>query len=235
MLYGARIEADGFLDSPAKNPALEQALGVTTGAAPSRIHISPRAGFSWTYNKSRENGNGTNQTPIGRFYRTATGVVRGGIGEFRDLLRPGILADASAATGLTNGTANLSCVGAAVPAVDWESFSDNPSSIPTQCADGSAALVERAPAVTLIDPSYDVPRSWRASLDWSSNVRNALLVRVGGLASYDLSQPGIVDANFAGVTRFNLANEGGRPVFVSQSRNRSCERIGVGFAVAHLQ
>ena len=212
LLYGARIEADGFFDSPAKNPALEQALGVTTGAAPSRVHISPRAGFTWMYSKSRENGNGTNQTPVGRFYRTSSGVVRGGIGEFRDLLRPGILADATG-----TGTSTLSCVGAAVPEVDWESFGESPASIPTQCADGSGVLAEQAPAVTLIDPGYDVPRSWRASLDWSTNVLGSVLIRLGGLASYDLSQPGTIDANFKGTPRFNLAGEGGRPVFVSPS------------------
>ena len=43
MLYGARVEADGFFERPARNTALEQALGVQTGAAPSRIHVSPRA------------------------------------------------------------------------------------------------------------------------------------------------------------------------------------------------
>jgi hypothetical protein len=212
VLYGARIEADGFFDSPARNTELEQALGVVTGAAPTRVHISPRAGFTWMYSKSRSNGNGTNQTPVGRFYRTASGVVRGGIGEFRDLLRPGILADANAV-----GTSTLSCVGTAVPVVDWENFATNPASIPAQCADGSGALAERAPSVTLIDPGYDVPRSWRASLDWSTNVLGSVLIRLGGLASYDLSQPGIVDANFRGSSKFNLPGEGGRPVFVSPS------------------
>ena len=54
-------------------------------------------------------------------------MIRGGIGEFRDLLRPGILADASAATGLEGGTSTLSCVGAAVPVVDWSKFSGDPS------------------------------------------------------------------------------------------------------------
>jgi hypothetical protein len=210
VLYGARIEGSGFFDSPARDAALEQALGVTTGAAPSRVHISPRVGVTWMYSKSRENGNGTNQTPVGRFYRTSSGVVRAGIGEFRDLLRPGILADANA-----TGTSTLSCVGSAVPEVDWENFTENPATIPTQCADGSGALAERAPSVTLIDPGYDVPRSWRASVDWSTNIFQSVLIRLGGLASYDLSQPGTVDANFAGRSRFSLAGEGGRPVFVS--------------------
>jgi hypothetical protein len=46
----------------AGNPALEQALGVRTGAAPARLHLSPRAGFSFTYNRDRENGSGTSET-----------------------------------------------------------------------------------------------------------------------------------------------------------------------------
>lgn len=217
VLYGARLEADGFFDSPAKNTALEQALGVETGAAPGRIHVSPRFGFTYRYNRDKDNGSGINQSQIGRFYRYNTGVIRGGIGEFRDLLRPDILAEASAATGLPGGTSNLMCVGAATPSADWESFEADPASIPTQCLDGSGPLGERSPGVTLIDPGYDVPRSWRASLDWSSNVLQKWLIKIGGLASYDLSQPGVIDANFSGVERFNLAGEGGRPVFVSQS------------------
>lgn len=217
VLYGARLEADGFFDSPAKNIALEQVLGVETGAAPGRVHISPRLGFSFRYNRDKDNGLGINQSQIGRFYRYNTGVIRGGIGEFRDLLRPDILAEASAATGLPGGTLNLSCVGAATPSVDWAMFESNPASIPTQCLDGSGPLGERAPGVTLIDSLYDVPRSWRASLDWSSNIFQKWLVKIGGLASYDLSQPGLVDANFSGLQRFALASEAGRPVYVTQS------------------
>jgi hypothetical protein len=214
MLYGARIEVDGFGSAPASNPELEQALGVRSGAAPTRLHVSPRLGFTYTYNRDRDNGSGTNQSPVGRFYRSTTGVVRGGIGEFRDLLRPGILADASAATGLPGGTSLLSCVGSAVPAVDWTSFTSDPSFVPSECLDGSGPLAERAPSVTLIDPGYDVPRSWRASLDWNTSV-HSWLFRVAGLASYDLSQAGLVDANFAGAQQLTLANEGGRPVYVT--------------------
>lgn len=214
VLYGARIEADGFIGAPARNAALEEALGVRTGAAPSRVHVSPRAGFSYTYNRDKDNGSGTNQNPVGRYYRTTVGVIRGGIGEFRDLLRPDLLASASAGTGLPGGTSVLSCVGTAVPAVDWTSFASDPSSIPTQCLDGSGPLAERVPSVTLIDPSYDVPHSWRASLDWNTNV-GSWLVRLAGLGSYDLAQPGWIDANFAGTPQFTLGGEGNRPVYVA--------------------
>ena len=212
LMYGARLEADGFASAPASNPDLERALGVRTGVAPTRLHVSPRIGITYTYNRDRENGSGTNQSPVGRFYRLPVGTLRGGIGEFRDLLRPGVLADASAATGLPGGTLSLSCVGAAVPQPDWSSFDAGAS--PTQCLDGGGVLAERAPSVTLIDPGYDVPRSWRTSLEWTTEIRK-MVIRLGGLASYDLSQPGIVDANFSGVQRLALSADGGRPVYVS--------------------
>jgi hypothetical protein len=101
-----------------------------------------------------------------------------------------------------------------VPLVDWSKFIADPTSIPSQCANGGGILAERAPGVTLIDPGYDVPRSWRASLDWNTSYMK-MLFRVAGLASYDLAQPGTIDANFKGTPQFSLASEGGRPVFVS--------------------
>jgi hypothetical protein len=214
LLYGARVEADGFSSAPTKNPALEQTLGVETGLAPSRVHVSPRAGFNFQYNRDRDNGNGMSQNQIGRFYRNSYGVIRGGIGEFRDILRPQILADASAATGLPGGTSVLSCVGSAVPSPVWSRFVTDPSTVPSQCVDGSGVLADRSPSVTLIDKGYDTPRSWRASLEWLTSWHN-WTTRVSALGSYDLSQPGIVDANFAGTPTFSLPDEGNRPVFVS--------------------
>ncbi len=213
VIYGARAEFDGFASAPARNGAIESALGVETGAAPMRWHVSPRVGFSWTYSRDKENGNGMNNSPVGSFYRTTTGVIRGGIGEFRDLLRPDMLADASSRTGLIGSTQQLSCVGSAAPSPNWSGWVTNPGLIPTACVGGGGVLIDSAPPATLIDRSFDVPRSWRATLDWSQNVGNFLL-KVSALGSYDLNQPGTVDANFAGTQRFALASEGNRPVYV---------------------
>ncbi|MDQ6737431.1 MAG: carboxypeptidase-like regulatory domain-containing protein [Gemmatimonadota bacterium] len=214
VLYGARLEADGFGSTPARNPALESALGVHTDVAPMRFNLSPRIGFSYTYSRDKDNGNGEAVNNVGAFYRSTVGVFRGGIGEFRDLLRPDMLSSASAATGLPSGTAAISCVGAVTPIPDWTSFAVSPANIPSRCLDGSGLLTESAPPVSLISPSYDVPRSWRTSLDWNSNF-GAWLVRIATLGSYDLSQPGTVDANFSGVKQFALSGDGNRPVFVS--------------------
>ncbi|MHB1313544.1 MAG: carboxypeptidase-like regulatory domain-containing protein [Gemmatimonadaceae bacterium] len=214
LMYGARAEANGFGTAPARNAALESALGVASGAAPTLVHVSPRFGFSYMFNRDKQNGNGMANSPVGTFFRNPLGVISGGIGEFRDLLRPDLVADARAHTGLGGSSSTLSCVGAAVPVPDWADLMANPASAPTECAGGGGVLAESAPGVSLIDPSYDVPRSWRASLGWDSNF-GPWMVKLNGLASYDLNQAGTVDANFSGVPRFALADEGGRPVFVT--------------------
>lgn len=216
MIYGARIEGNAFGDAPPENAALESALGVTSGLAPSRIHVSPRVGFSYTYSRAKENGQGTNMNQLGRFYRTTMGYVRGGIGEFRDLYRPNMLTDAVAGAGIAGSTLSLTCVGAAVPLPDWDNLASNPSQLPTACADGTTSLGERAPSVTLVDRSFDAPRSWRGTLSWGSSF-GRWMAKVDALGSYDLSQPSTLDANFRGESRFTLPGEGGRPVFVSSA------------------
>jgi len=213
VLYGARVEADGFVGAAPENAALASALGVSTNVAPARIAISPRVGFSYTYNTGRDNGFSTYGSSFGTFYRGMSGTIRGGVGEFRDLLQPDILANASVATGLPNGTVRLSCVGAAVPSPDWTAFESDPGTIPTRCLDGSGVFADYAPAVSLISPAYDVPHNWRASLDWTTDL-GMWLVKLGALGDYKLSQPGVVSVNFAGVPKFTLA-DGGRPVYVS--------------------
>ena len=169
LLYGARVEGNGFASRPGANPALERALGVRTGSAPTLLHVSPRVGFSYTYNRNKNNGNGMAMTQSGQFFRTTSGVIRGGIGEFRDLLRADLLADAAARTGLTGSTQSLFCSGSAVPTPDWSGYLLDAGSIPDRCNDGGGLLIDAAPPATLIGNDYDVPRSWRASLDWYTN------------------------------------------------------------------
>ena len=213
LLSGARVEGSMFGEAPPENAALEQALGVRTGVAPRRLHVSPRVGISYTYSRSRENGNGTTMSNTGTWYRNTMGIVRGGIGEFRDLYRPGTLADAMVGAGITGSTLSLSCVGATVPTPNWNGFAAGSTPLPSSCLDGTGTLAERAPAVTLVDPSFDVPRSWRAALGWASSMKGWML-KLDGLASYDLSQPSTLDANFRGNTVFRLAGENNRPVYV---------------------
>jgi hypothetical protein len=183
------------------------------------VHVSPRVGFSYTYSRSRENGNGQMSTNTGSWYRNTMGIVRGGIGEFRDLYRPGTLADAMVGAGIAGSTLSLSCVGSHGPLPTGVASRREPRRCRRRCLDGTGNLTERAPAVTLVDPSFDVPRSWRAALGWASSMKG-LMVKVDGLASYDLSQPSTVDANFSGNDRLPLAGEENRPMYVQPTVHR---------------
>jgi len=210
MIYGARLEANGFFTAPAENPALASSLGVRTGAITPRLHVSPRIGFTWALTKQRLDGIGSQNSMYGLWYRYPTGVLRGGIGEFRDLWRPDAIADAAARTGLAGSTVSLTCVGRAVPLVAFDGSGD----LPTQCLGGGGALTERAPSVTVLDPRYNAPRSWRATLDYNTT-RWKMVFRATALGSLDFNQASVIDRNFSGTPRFTLAAEGNRPVYVS--------------------
>lgn len=150
---------------------------------------------------------------LGRFNVGPTSFLRGGIGEFRTMLAPALLSDASVLTGLPGGAKKLTCVGAAVPTPDWASYASDPSAIPSSCQNGVAALTDSAPAVQLFDRKYSAPRSWRANLAYTSTL-GPFLYSVEGTYSLNLDQPGIENLNFTGVPRFTLAGEG-RPVYVT--------------------
>ena len=216
MIYGARLEANAFTSVPANNPQVEQLFGATTSHAPNTIGISPRVGFNWYYTSARPI-NGVSMGPIGTFYTVPRGVIRGGIGEFRQTLDPTLLSDASVATGLPGSTARLACFGPAVPIPDWRAFENDPSAIPSQCAAASApTFTDAAPSVLLFDRTYQPARSWRADLSWSSTMKSVLYV-VGGTYALHLDQPGIEDLNFSQNARFALPDENGRPIFVPAS------------------
>jgi len=212
--YGVRIEGNSFLQRPDANAVLLQSLGVRTDAAPRDFGISPRFGIRWVYNKKADNNTFTYFDRAGVVSKQVLGVLRGGIGQFRGFITPENIAGAVAATGLPASTLRLFCVGAAIPVADWDAFADSPSSIPDACANGAPSLTDRTPSVRAIDPSWRPPRSWRTNLNWTQRFLKSDL-SVEGVASLNLEQPSTLDANFAGLQRFVLGAEGGRPVFVN--------------------
>jgi len=150
MIYGARLEANAFTSAPAYNPQIDQLFGAATNHAPNTIDVSPRVGFNWYYTSARPSY-GVSMGPIGTFYSVPRGVIRGGIGEFRETLDPTLLSTASIETGLPGGLTQLSCFGPAVPVPDWRAFATDPSAIPTQCAGGASTFTDAAPNVVLFD------------------------------------------------------------------------------------
>ena len=215
LVYGARVEANRFLTTPAYNEALANALGVRNDAAPAHLHVSPRLGFSWRYGGERAGYNGFGFSPLGSKILQPSGLIRGGIGEFRSALSPQLLGAPSVFTGLAGASRRVACVGQAVPIPDWSLFASDASTIPTSClaTSGGPQLADAAAAVQLVDPSFDAARSWRASLGILTMVKH-VSVSVDGNVSLNLNQASTTDINFAGKSLLTLSDEG-RPVYVS--------------------
>ena len=210
--YGLRADGNHFANTPALNSTLETTFGVKNDAAPNRIYLSPRVGFSWTYGQAPQ---------IAGFdgaFRGPRAVVRGGIGVFQNTPSTNLVGNALDNTGLASGVQQLTCIGAATPIPDWAAYSGNSSTIPTKCADGTNGTVfsSAAPAVSLFAKDYQAPKSIRSNLQWSGPILgNRFTSQIEGTYSLNMNQQGITDLNFNPVSRFTLASEGGRPVYVN--------------------
>ena len=214
ILFGARVEGNGFLDRPRYNPAIERTFGVRTDEIPASVHVSPRVGFTWIRVSA---GEGMTFNGIGQFNIGPPSYLRGGIGEFRSMLQPSLLSPAMLGSGLPGGATYLTCIGPAVPTPDWPSYAIDPATIPTDCTNGlgsSTPFTDTSPNVTLFQQGYRPPRSWRGNLAYASTF-HSLLYTIEGTYSLNLDQPGRTDLNFANTPRFALSGEG-RPVFVSE-------------------
>ncbi|HWH51755.1 MAG TPA: carboxypeptidase-like regulatory domain-containing protein, partial [Gemmatimonadaceae bacterium] len=214
LLGGVRLEGNRFNGGPAYNPAVDQAFGLRTDHTPDTWGLSPRVGFTWL---RRPGGSGFMINPIGQFTLNPTMYIRGGIGEFRNMLPASLLSTATVSTGLPNGIERITCLGAAAPNPDWSSFAADPSTIPSSCVSGvpNPAFTDAAPSVQLFDSRYTAGRSWRGNLSVSTNIWK-LVTSVEGVYALNLNQPGIMDLNFRGAQQFTVADEG-RPVFVPAS------------------
>ena len=209
LTYGVRLEGSSFGDPPAYDPAVDSAFGVRTDRLPAEVHLSPRAGFTWTFGSA----------PAGEFraFQPATWVVRGGVGEFRNQAPTNLVAQARAATGLAQSTAQLVCVGPGVPSPDWGGYFANPDSIPVDCSGFGGVLTgtQGAPTVTALAPGLQTPRAWRGSLSLERRLTQLLRLSVEADVAEGVAQTGYQDLNLVAAPPFTLAAEGGRPVYVA--------------------
>jgi hypothetical protein len=214
IVYGARVDANRFLDRPATNRDIERLFGANNDRVPNGVYVSPRVGFAWTYGTASQ---------IGAFEgaaRAPRAVIRGGIGLFQNAVSATLPSQAIANTGLPGGVQQFTCVGAAAPTPNWGEYAADPSAIPTACADGTTGTVfaTRAPNVTLFARDYVPQRSLRSNLMWAGALLgNRVSGTVNATYSHNMRQPEFADLNFNPLDRFVLPDEGGRPVFVEPS------------------
>ena len=211
LLWGARVEGNRFLGAPARNAALETALGLRTDDAPSALHISPRVGATWYLVRDAAGGTNSWASDLATRSRIPTGMLRVGLGEFRGLYRADALAAADGATGLPDAFRQLTCVGASTPAPVFGLLTS--ASIPTSCRPGTPALSDASPSVSILGPGYAPPRNWRASLGWTSRLKR-IDYRIDATYALNLDQASSIDRNLRATPAFTLASEAGRAVFV---------------------
>ncbi len=212
--YGLRLDGNRYLTGPAENPLVEQLFGDNNADLPSRLYLSPRLGFSWTYGSAQEVALLQGQARIPR------AVVRGGVGVFQNAPRTQLVSGAIDNTGLPSGLQQLNCVGVAAPSPNWSEYQIDRSHIPVQCADGSSGTVfsNSAPNVQFFSQDFAAQRSIRGNVQWSGAVLgNRFQSTIDVSMSRNQHQSAGVDMNFPGIQAFTLGNEGGRPIFVDPS------------------
>lgn len=222
FLYGLRLDGNRYLSTPTLNPDVARAFGVRNDRVPSTIGVSPRLGFTWIYSQTGTFWGSGSQVPGGTFLSKPGGAIRGGIGLFRGAL-PVTLIDRAIRFAGTLSSNTISCVGSAVPTPDWPGYANGSIPIPDECAgsarapvDAGRGLIQSGGTVSLFDPHYTAPESWRANLEWLPQLP-WVTFSAQGTYSLNLHQPGSTDLNFNGTPQFHLPDEDDRPVFVPAS------------------
>ena len=146
-------------------------------------------------------------------------IVRGGIGEFRGTFPLTMFSSALTATGLPSGDTQLVCIGGDVPIPDWAAYTGDPSTIPITCANGGSGSgtpigATQRPNVTVFEPDFGAPRSWRASLGVSRRFGARWGLGLDGSFALGTNLYSVRDLNLDATPHFTLAHEADRPVFV---------------------
>lgn len=210
--YGVRVDGNHFSMGPQSNPDVLARFGYDNAEVPNRVYVSPRVGFSWTV------GQADQMALLPGMIRAPRAVIRGGVGLFQNTPGTQLISNAIDNTGLPSGLQQLTCVGAATPIPNWQSYAADANTIPRTCANGTTGTVfsNSSPNVTLFLPEYQAQRSLRGNLGWQGPIlRNRFNFSVDATWSRNQRQQGGVDINFPEVQRFALAGEGNRPVFVT--------------------
>jgi len=201
LSYGLRAERSGYARPAAANPEVRARFGAAPGEVPSPWRVSPRVGFAFSARMPWDTG------PEGRT------TVQGGVGEFVGVLPLTGMGSALAEAGRIDAP-ELVCTGAAAPVPDWTAYRADPSTIPTACADGSSPFASRLPRATLFSPDFVQPRVWRASLNGQGMLPSGVIWHFNASLLRGMAQPVAFDRNLHGDVRFQVVDEGGRPVYV---------------------
>lgn len=225
---GLRGEAATLGPHPLHSSVLDSTFAVRTDRVPAYLSLSPRLGFALLLRQEpvhhvvvRQLGT-LDTLPIiyldedqfsPRATRGNTGAgttLYGNLGAYRGNVPTRLL------TALSSGEEKdarpgLTCVGAATPMPDW-----SVATSPASCADGSesspfGASLQQAAA---LGPGYRPPTDWKLNLGLTGiNWWNTWSAFGKVIFKHGQNYSSWIDRNLQTTPSFELANEGGRPVY----------------------
>jgi len=177
LTLGLRADVLDLAERPPYNSAVDSIFGRRTDQLPgARVHLSPRAGFTWN-----PDGGGRNQ-------------VRGGVGIFTGRLPLAWIHVPLRTYGF--GTGILSCGTTPNDRGPPPPFDPDPFSPPTACAGGAGGTP--AGDVELVDPELRLARTLRGVLAWDRWLAGEVLATAEVLLTRNLSDYVFVNLNLVG-------------------------------------
>ncbi|HEX2722209.1 MAG TPA: carboxypeptidase regulatory-like domain-containing protein [Gemmatimonadaceae bacterium] len=199
FVYGLRLESSAYPDAPEYNPAADSLFAVRTDLFPTEVHVSPRAGFTYTFGDGQSG--------------PAVATIRGGFGEFRGRAASQLFASASNANGLANAQSQIVCVGSTVPLPDWQLFNANPAAVPAACNGTSQQFGNQRRNIAVFNEDFHVPRVWRASLGANRRIAERYNFSLDASFAHGVAQTSARDMNLDAIPKFVISSEASRPVF----------------------
>ena len=146
VTYGLRLDGTRSATRSRTTRRVDSVFHLRTDHAPREAVAEP----------ARELLSGASATTARRAFPASArrgAFLSGGIGEFRNDLRPGLIAPVVTNTGLPDALGQLLCVGSAVPIPDFATYMTNEGAIPTTLRRRRAVVVRQQPAERLGDRS----------------------------------------------------------------------------------
>lgn len=212
LTFGGRLERSWFGGAPERNALAEERFGVRTDVLPTETYFTPRLGFSYAVAAAEQRGQSQ------RGFAPPLVTIRGGVGLFRGTMPSTIPGTAQAQSGLLNTEAQLVCVGAAVPMIDWNALANGTGAIPTECSGAPTPAARGVPNLTTYASDYGAAKTWRASLGASRRFWDTWSLNVDVSYTRGLNQAASRDLNLRDAPVFMLAGEDARPVYADPSQ-----------------
>lgn len=237
LQYGLRVDRTHPGTTPQYNPVVDSLFGLRTNQVPRDVGVVPRLGFSWVSKARRTGTGGGGSSGGGPQIQLPPGVslanlppemlqmfmggsrtsglpgitISGSIGGYKGTTSSGRIAGLVDQTGLPMTRRILTCTGDAAPTPVWTEG----AAPPEECLDGTAPGVfsGNQPTVSVFDPGFRAPTSWRANLGIDGLRLFKWNLGVNSNFSYGVNGESGLDMNLQRTAKFTIDGEGGRPVY----------------------